>query len=401
MPRQRKNEIIMGQFFKWKVFRRDRVYQADGRGNPQPVGRHSLGTKNHDQAMENLRRLDLVKAVEFGLTDPSILRDASEALSLQAGVDLYRAHIQRPAVTGGASPGTWKRYRAVFDKAVPFWKKVGISSWNQLRKAHLESYAAWLDDKGYAYRTEFLELTTIKQAVNWLIEEGHLPSENQIRLPLTKPKGTDTYCWRTDEVTAMLDLCKAAPQLQWLHGVITALTCTGMRISELASLRWSDVDDQQEQITLKDETTSRRQGITGSLRQTKSRRTRSFPIHSDLRAVLGRIEHAADGLIFHGPKGGGLRPDLVRLTLIRDVLTPLSERFPTADGEIGFTDGRLHSFRHYFCSTCANSNVPEQMVMEWLGHQESKMVRHYYHVHNEEAQRQMQRLRFTEDPATS
>ena len=67
---------------------------------------------------------------------------------------------------------------------------------------------------------------------------------------------------------------------------------------------------------------------------------------------------------------------------------------PLADDEIGFKDGRLHSCRHYFCSTCANNGVPEQVLMEWLGHQSSAMVRHYYHLHDEEAQRQMQKLKF-------
>ena len=68
--------------------------------------------------------------------------------------------------------------------------------------------------------------------------------------------------------------------------------------------------------------------------------------------------------------------------------------FPTPEGEIGFADGRLHSFRHYFCSYCANAGTPERVVMAWLGQQSSRMVQHYYHLHDEEAQRQMKRLNF-------
>jgi integrase len=41
--------------------------------------------------------------------------------------------------------------------------------------------------------------------------------------------------------------------------------------------------------------------------------------------------------------------------------------------------------------------VPEQVVMRWLGHQDSLMVRHYYHLHDDEAQRQMQRVNFVGD----
>lgn len=37
-------------------------------------------------------------------------------------------------------------------------------------------------------------------------------------------------------------------------------------------------------------------------------------------------------------------------------------------------------------------DVPEQLAIRWLGHRESEMVRHYYHVHDQEALRQTQRL---------
>jgi hypothetical protein len=34
------------------------------------------------------------------------------------------------------------------------------------------------------------------------------------------------------------------------------------------------------------------------------------------------------------------------------------------------------------------------MVMAWLGHRDSEMVRHYYHLHDEEAKRRMADLDF-------
>lgn len=79
---------------------------------------------------------------------------------------------------------------------------------------------------------------------------------------------------------------------------------------------------------------------------------------------------------------------------MREVLTPLSSHFPSPDGKPGFRDGRLLSFRHYFCSTCANGGASEAAVMHWLGHRDSQMVRHYYHLHNAEAPRQMSQVTF-------
>jgi integrase len=96
--------------------------------------------------------------------------------------------------------------------------------------------------------------------------------------------------------------------------------------------------------------------------------------------------------IFHGPEAGILKPDYVRRILIQDIITPLKAKFPNPPQEEGFSDARLHSFRHYFCSASADAGVPEQMLMRWLGHKESRMVRHYYHLREKASQAQMIRL---------
>ncbi|QDT65201.1 tyrosine-type recombinase/integrase [Calycomorphotria hydatis] len=76
-----------------------------------------------------------------------------------------------------------------------------------------------------------------------------------------------------------------------------------------------------------------------------------------------------------------------RQILVRDVLEPLAGEFPSENDELGFNHGRLHSFRHYFCSMCANSGVPEQVLKPWMGHQSSRMIRRYYCLHDEESRR--------------
>ncbi len=395
MPAKRKKERIVGAHFVWLLGQRDGMFYADGRSNRPPAGRHSLGTKDYTEALAALQQLDRVQAVRLGLADRAALAAAPpEPLSLAEGRRLYLQHVNRPRVVGGARPASVKRYRAVFAKFEAFAKCEGLTTWNQVSRRTLEAYAAHLDDQGYAYATEYLELTTLKQAMKWLVEDGRLPASCLIQLPLAKPQGTATYCWRAEEVQAMVLFCRERQQLQWLGGVLTALACTGLRISELAGLRWSDVDAENNVIRLTDESTRGRRRKGPPARQTKSGRGRSFPMHVELRRVLEGMARAGDGLVFHGPKGGRLKPDTVRRALIREVLAPLSEHFPTPPGQVGFADGRLHSFRHYHCSACANRGVPEQVVMEWLGHRDSAMVRHYYHLHDDEAQRQMSRLDF-------
>ncbi len=396
MPAKRKKEKISGCYFAWLLGTRDGVYFADGRSNhPRNVGRHSLATRDRQEALDQLRQLDLVKAVEFGLADRSVLAEANDRLlPLEVGRDLYLKHVERPPVAGGAGKTTAKRYRAVFAKFLSFAKQDGVQHWQNVTKSVLNGYVAWLDDQDYAPASEYLEVTTIKQAMKWLIEEKYISGSCAFTLTLEKPKGTTTYCYTSEEVAGMVDHCRTNSELAWLGGVIIALATTGLRISELASLRWDDLDWAKNMIRLTDTRNQATKTERDAARSTKGHRDRSLPIANELRPILEKINHQTDGRIFHGPLGGILKPDTVRNVLIREVLEPLAKRFPNAAAKKGFRDGRLHSFRHYFCSTSATNGVPEQILMSWLGHHDSKMVRHYYHLHDRPSQEQMARLQF-------
>ena len=234
----------------------------------------------------------------------------------------------------------------------------------------------------------------MKQCANWLRKTGHLSDRPAIELSLRKPTGTDTYCWRPEEVAAIVGHCRANPELHWLGDVAIALATTGLRISELASLRTMDVDGAANVVRLTDETALAPAKAGEGRRQTKNSRSRSFPISAELKAVLEQLPASHDGLLFHGPRGGRLKPDTVRNVLVRAVLTPLAKRFPPHPRGPGFKDGRLHRFRHYFCSQCATSGVSELAVMNWLGHQVSSMLKHYFHLHDQQAQEQMARVTF-------
>jgi integrase len=384
------------KFYTWLLGRKSNgMYYADGRGNSPPLGRHSLETRDAAEARKALDQLDLVKAVEHGKADAAALKQhRTESLPLERGWELYRQHVQRPRVMGGASPSTVVRYRAVFRKFIAFAQAHGVGTWNQVTTPLVEGYACFLESDGKASRTLDLEVTTLKQATKWFVERGYLPADHQIKIKVKRVVGTNAYCWSTAEFQAMVDYCYSRPSLHWLWAILIGLGTTGLRISELASIRWTDVDQENNIILLTDEggIAPRRRRGTSSPRTTKNHRSRSFPIHKALKRVLSVLQPSADGRVFHSSRGKRVWPDSVRKALTKQVLNQLSEKFPDS----GFTSGTPHSFRHYFCSTCANKGVPERMVMEWLGHQSSEMISHYYHLGNPEAQRQMQRVRFVE-----
>jgi site-specific recombinase XerC len=300
MAAKRKKERIVGQYFVWLVGTRNDVYYADGRSNKINAGRHTLGTKEFKTAMERLQKLDLDRAVAHGLAHRSLLEPDQKLITLEEGRQRYEEHVGRPRVVGGTKSSTGKRYRAVFDKFLTFARKEGITVWNHVTSKTIERYAAFLEKAGYAYATQYVELTTIKQAVKFLVAQDLLPPESLIRGSLSKPQGTTTYCWHQQEVKVMLEQCRKSPSLAWREGVIIALACTGLRISELASLRWTDIDRQANMIRLTDESRQPRRGGRKP-RETKSGRSRAFPLHEHLAEALKVMPPTKDGLIFHGP----------------------------------------------------------------------------------------------------
>lgn len=399
MPKPRKYELVRCKHFTWRLSRRAEVFYADGRSNQLNAGRLSLGTKYRDEALRLLEELDIERAADFGLIPRLKAKDDNNRpLTLADGRRLYEEHLALPGVAGGVRLGTRNRYRTVLDKFIAFATSIGVETWNRVDRKVLEKYAAHLEAVGYKtptgrrkkYRHKTLhnELTTLKQLVAWLIDEGHLAKAEKINMPLEKAESQRPHCWTVAEVDAIIEQCQQ-PGLHWLGDVVVALACTGLRIGEVASLRWPDIslEPGKELLSLTDETGHDGDGEVGR-RQTKSGRSRSFPIFPALAAVLKRLPRSGVH-VFHGPRGGRLKADTVRNVLIEKVLTPLAARFPAPASGKGFKDGRLHSFRHYFCSRCANSGVPEPMLMQWLGHADSAMVRHYYHSNDEEARRRM------------
>ena len=151
---------------------------------------------------------------------------------------------------------------------------------------------------------------------------------------------------------------------------------------------------------LTDTTRSSRRSERSQERKTKSHRSRTFPIHPELLPVLQRLFQArVDDRVFVDPTtGGALSPQTVRTVLMRDVLAPLASAFPANGEDASIRRGRLHSFLHFFCSWSADNGTPEQMLMAWLGHRESEMIRHYYHLRQDDARRQMDRMPFASPP---
>lgn len=395
MPRKPKDAPIVCDHFTWYLRRKPSgVYYADGRINSRyNLGKPSLGTKDREAALRRLKKLDHAKAVEVGLEQVSNLKEEDE-VTIDLGWQLYMGRCEQPEILEGVSAGTRKRYRAVQDKHMKFCREKGYTRWSEMTKKSTKEYGAWLAKKEYADRTIVLELNLICSVVKWLVEEGYLSAACRFLLKLCKPDGSTTYCYTKKQVTRMVQFSQATPDLAWLGQVITALATSGLRINELARLRWSDIDLPSGTIRLTDERARPRRRQSGDERRIKGKRGRALPMHPAFRKVLKDLPRQRDGLVFHGQKGGRLVDRRVLEALQSRMIEALKDEFPTPEGEIGFTNGTVHGLRHYFVSEAYRNGATEPELLEWVGHRDSKILKLYRHLRPEDGHRRMNGINF-------
>ncbi len=395
MPRKPNDAPIACEHFTWYLRQKPSgVFFADGRINRQyNLGKPSLGTKNREEALRRLRNLDLQMAIKFGLVKVD-RQYVVEDVDIDRGWQLYMDRCEQPEILEGVSEGTRNRYRAVRNKHTKFCDEKGYKTWSTMTKKTTQEYGAWLAKKEYADRTIVLELNLICSVVKWRVEEQHLPPTCRFLLKLSKPDGSSTFCYTKKQVTRMVAFCHDSPTLVWLGQVITALATSGLRINELAKLRWTDIDFPSNTIHITDERARPRRKQTGEERRIKGKRGRALPMHPAFRAVLSALPRHVDGRVFRGQKGGRLRDRRVLEALQERVIEPLEKEFPTPEGEIGFASGTVHGFRHYFCSEAYRNGATDAELLEWLGHADSRVTKLYRHLRREDSHRRMEQINF-------
>lgn len=382
MAKRNIGTIIQCAHFRFRLFSRAGVIWADGRANKPRLGRYSLGVTSMADARQSVIKLDIAMAEKHGLVPPSM---KGEALTISDGIDRYLQYSSRPYSMGGVKPSTLPRYRGVLRQFADFVSRRAITQWRQVSDHVIGDFIENQRRIGHLDSTLRVEIKIVRQAINYLVRFENLPSIPKSKLRRRLSDESSRYCWRAAEVAAMINHCRKSTSLDWLGDVIIALSSTGLRISELLLLRWSDFSGDLRMLRLPDESAMDERQLGRATRTLKSGTSRVLPVHRELRELLQRMPRHVDGLVFHGVNSQPLTYDKALVEFRERVVIALVDLFPTPRGEIGFSSGRFHSFRHYFCSRCANSGVPERAVMKWLGHSSSAIIKYYYHLHDEEA----------------
>lgn len=159
--------------------------------------------------------------------------------------------------------------------------------------------------------------------------------------------------WTDEEIDQILH---GEPDYQFLPLIEFALY-TGMRISEILGLYWSDIYDDAIHV--------RRQYFHGSWCPPKGNKTRMIPAHKKIKEMC--LDHAgSQELIFQTKNGNPLD--------IKNINRSLDRYY----GRIGIPHKKFHAYRATFITNLCRKGVPLQTVAKLAGHENISVTAKYY-----------------------
>lgn len=327
--------------------------------------------------------------IDLRWADPKTGEPKRHREKLPVGTSAVAAKARARTVLEGALAGTFdpqrkapKRLRAALDEYLS-WLETERPKSVRDRRFHANAIVAALGDleldalspiaverlkrklrDGRSSGTINRHLTTLKhfarKAGEWgWVAPGTVALLRAVRL-LAEPPGRVRYLSDDEEVK----LFEALPED--VRRLALAADLSGMRRSEIATLRWRDVDLSHRVITLT---------------RTKANRVRRIPLHDGLMEILSALEKPADleGYVF--PLG--TLPDGARRRMRSEDerrKERVTKAFRAAALEAGIVDLRFHDLRHDFATRVRRAGAGIDAIAALLGHSTIAMATRYTHV---------------------
>jgi site-specific recombinase XerD len=292
-------------------------------------------------------------------------RSRQQPKQLDAGI--FQAEISSFALCLAAEGKAAKTIRT-YTEAVQWFAAAALSGqagragWEQVTSRDIQRWMAWLLDR-YSAAYASNQYRALQQFFKWLAAEDQLPDPMAGLTPPRVP-GKLVPVFTSQELTRLEQACAGRSFTQRRDTAIMAvLRATGIRLAELAGLRYnpgdprhSDIDLWQREITVR--------GKGGKPRIVKIGHQTARSLDRYLRA---RSRH-----------GQARRPQLWLGVNNRDPLTAAGiYQMITRRGRQCGVDAFPHRFRHHFSHTWLDRGGPEGDLMELAGWASPQMLRRY------------------------
>ena len=317
------------------------------------VGHYPNGRRRRARVVRR-RRSDVVDALDElrRQVKDGVVPDRTR--SVATFLDFWLSDV----IAGQVSDSSLNEYRKRIARVTPHIGRVKLG---RLTAAHVQALATDLARRyPRSPKTRTTTLDTLRQALRWAVAAdliGRNPAEHVTgpKTPIAKVDDTLT----ADEARAALVAAEGDVELGafwWL-----ALSY-GLRLGELLDLRWSDVDLDGDELTVRRSKT--RAGV------------RTLPLIAEAKRVLQAHQRAQrvrsiDGFVFPTSLGTRRRPQRTRdqwNALLRQAGVEHRCRNCGSDDRCSTSVRRFHASRHTAATLLLEADVPLEVVSAILGH---------------------------------
>ncbi len=263
-------------------------------------------------------------------------------------------------------PSTLQQYQQVLkSQLVPALADVRLSG---ITESRVRQLLTRLQDASLSARRINLVLLVLKSIVRTAVRRRLLREDPTVAVrPLKEPR-TEVDPLDPQEVDRFLAACPA-----WWRPYFTVAFYTGARPSELAALKWGDIDGGRETFRIR---AGRYRGVESTPKTASSVRDVDLlpPVGAALKAqkaqqAAGRLTRGqgapepGQDYVFTGPHGGLLNPNFLRDRVWYRVLATAGLRRRT-----------MYQTRHTFASNALAAGEAPSWVAAMLGHASPEML---------------------------
>jgi len=227
----------------------------------------------------------------------------------------------------------------------------------ETKRSDLEAFVEWEQDRGSQLSTVRTILARIYAFLTFLVEEEIIPPDIllkkvKLRLPEHLPRAMDP-----DDVVRLLSVIDEVRD----RALVLVLLRTGVRIGELLSTRLSDLNMDEQTITI--------------FEGTKNRRGRVVYFSDDAREALRAWLRKRDPMapfLFHSRARGRLSYTSASM---------MFKKYLQAAG-VAHRGYSLHALRHTYASELLNGGMRLVSLQELMGHDSIEVTRRYARLTN-------------------
>lgn len=257
------------------------------------------------------------------------------------------------------SSNTELSYQRDLNKLAAYMEMQGITEVRRITVTHLQSYILYMEREGFAPATISRNIASIKALFHYLFKKGYITDDVSETLKAPKIEKKMPEILTTDEVNKLLDQPSGkSPKEIRDRAMLELLYATGIRVSELISLKTTDVDFQVGYIICRD-----------------AHKERVIPFGTPAKRALTDYLKNARGELLADQTSDVLFTNCSGQPMSRQGFWKIVKYYAKKAGITA--DITPHTLRHSFAAHLVENGADLRSVQEMLGHSDISTTQIY------------------------